>query len=174
MVEVDQFHRDHATIEATARVLFDAAADRGFDLPHYSTWLDSMICYASIAVQLHLRERCGELFALLAPYHDQVPRQGVVTREPVAMYLGGLAGVLGHYDEAERYFVEADDLNKRGAMRYAEAQTNLWWGRTLQARGGSGDVERARDLFDAARTIAVDRGYALVERRVAEELSKLT
>jgi class 3 adenylate cyclase/tetratricopeptide (TPR) repeat protein len=160
--------------EATARVLFDAAADRGFELPQDSTWLDSMICYASIAVQLHLRERCGELFALLAPYHDQVPCQGVTTREPVAMYLGGLAGVLGRYDDAERYFVEADDLNKRGAMRYAEAQTNLWWGRVLQARGGSVDLELARDLFDTARMIAVDRGYALVESRAAEELSKLT
>ena len=160
--------------EATARVLFDVAAERGFDLAQDSTWLDGMICYASIAVQLQLPERCGELFALLAPYHDQVPCQGVVTREPVAMYLGGMAGVLARYDEADRYFVEADDLNKRGAMRYAEAQTNLWWGRTLLARGGSGDVERARDLLDSARMIALDHGYGLVGRRAAEEMSNLT
>ena len=90
------------------------------------------------------------------------------------MYLGGMAGVLGRYDEAERFFEEADDLNKRGGMRYAEAQTNLWWGRMLQARGGSSDVERARDLLDTARMIAVDRGYALVVHRAAEELSKRT
>ena len=90
------------------------------------------------------------------------------------MYLGGMAGVLGRYDEAERYFVEADDLNKRGAMRYAEAQTNLWWGRMLLARGGSGDVERARDLLDSARMIALDHGYGLVGRRAAEEMSNLT
>ncbi len=159
--------------DATARVLFDAAADDAFYLPPDSTWFDGTICYASIAVQLQLPERCAELLALLAPYHEQVPCQGVGSREPVAMYLGGMAGVLGRYDEAERYFVEADDLNKRGAMRYAEAQTNLWWGRILRARGGSGDVERARDLLDKARTMAVDRGYALVERRAAEELSKL-
>ncbi len=43
----------------------------------------------------------------------------------------------------------------------------------LQEQGGSGGVERARDLLDTARKIAVDRGYALVERRADEELSKL-
>ena len=75
--------------EATARVLFDAAAERGFDLPQDSTWLDSVICYASIAVQLHLPERCGDLFALLAPFHDQAPCQGVGTREPVAIAPAG-------------------------------------------------------------------------------------
>ena len=124
-----------------------------------------MICYASIAVQLQLPEHCEELFALLTPYHGQVTFQGVTSREPVAMYLGGMAGVLGRYDEAERYFVEADDLNKRGAMRYAEAQTNLWWGRTLLAWGGSGDKERAGRLFERARAVADERGYALVESR---------
>jgi len=156
----------------TARALLDAAADNAFDFPQESTWLDSIISYASIAVQLGLREHCESLFALLAPYHDQVPCQGVTTREPIAMYLGGMAGVLGRYDDAERYFEEAAELNERGAMRYAAAQTNLWWGRMLQERGGSGGVERARALLDSARVIAVDRGYALVERRAAEELSK--
>ncbi len=160
--------------EATARVLFDEAAVGGFDLPQDSSWLDAGICYASIAAQLHLREHCEELFALMTPYHGQVTFNGITSREPVAMYLGGMAGVLGRYDEAERYFEEADDLNKRGAMRYAEAQTNLWWGRALLARGGSGDLEQARDLFDTARMIAVDHGYSLVERRTADELSNLT
>ena len=160
--------------EATARVLFDEAAVGGFDLPQDSSWLDAGICYASIAAQLHLREHCEELFALMTPYHGQVTFNGITSREPVAMYLGGMAGVLARYDEADRYFVEADDLNKRGAMRYAEAQTNLWWGRTLLARGGSGDVERARDLLDSARMIALDHGYGLVGRRAAEEMSNLT
>ena len=159
--------------DATARELFDEGAANGFELPQDPTWLDGITFYASIAAQLHLREFCEELFALLAPYHDQVTFNGVTAREPVAMYLGGLAGALGRYDEAERYFVEADDLNKRGGMRYAEAQTNLWRGRALQERGGSGDLERAQNLFGTARTIAADRGYVLVEQRAAEELSKV-
>ena len=36
--------------EATARVLFNAAADDAFYLPQDSTWFDGIICYASIAV----------------------------------------------------------------------------------------------------------------------------
>ncbi len=151
--------------EATARELFDAAANDSFDLPQDSVWFDGIICYASIAVELHLPERCGDLFALLAPYHDQVPCEGVGSREPVAMFLGGMAGVLERYNDAERYFEEADELNKRGAMRYAEAQTNLWWGRMLLGRGGSGDLERADQLLERARTAGVAHGYQLIESR---------
>jgi tetratricopeptide (TPR) repeat protein len=152
--------------EATARVLLDAAADDAFDLPQDSTWFDCIICYASIAVQLNLREYCEELFALLAPYDDQVPCQGVTSREPVAMYLGGMAGVLERFDAAEHYFEEADELNRRGAMRYAEAQTNLWWGRMLLARAGSAHVERADRLLERARAAAREHGYQLIESRV--------
>lgn len=159
--------------EETARDLLEEVAVNGFSLRQESTGLDGVICYVSIAVQQQLPQHCEELFALISPHHNQVPCQGVTSREPMAMYLGGMSGVLGRYDEAERYFVEADELNKRGDMRYADAQTNLWWGRMLQERGGSGGAERARDLLDTARIVAVDRGYALVERRATEELSKL-
>jgi tetratricopeptide (TPR) repeat protein len=151
----------------TSRALFEVAANGGFDLPQDSVWFDGICCYASIAVQLQLRERCEELFALLAPYHDQVVCQGVVSREPVAMYLGGLAGVLERYDDAERYFVEADELNKRGRMRYAEAQTNLWWGRMLMESAESGDLERADALLERARSAGREYGYALIESRAS-------
>jgi tetratricopeptide (TPR) repeat protein len=153
--------------QTTARALLDAAADADFDLPQDSTWVDSIICYASIAVQLRLRERCEELFALLAPFHDQVPCQGVTSREPVAMYLGGLAVLLGRYDASENYFQEADDLNTRGGMLYAEAQTNLWWGRMLRARARSTDLVRADQLLEKASTSARTHGYALIESRAA-------
>jgi class 3 adenylate cyclase/tetratricopeptide (TPR) repeat protein len=153
--------------EATARQRLDAAAAGGYDLPMDSTWFDGIISYASVAVQLHLPERTEELLLLLAPYHDQVPCQGVTSREPIAMYLGGLATVLGRYDEAERYFTEANELNARGEMQYAQAQTHLWWARMLLAKSGHGDAERANVLLDRARSAASTRGYPLVDRRAA-------
>ena len=151
--------------EATARVLFDAAREEAFDLPQESTWFDAVISYANVAVQLHLAEHCAEFFALLSPYHDTVPCTGITSREPVAMYLGGLAGELERYDESERYFEEATEVNQRGSMRYAEAMTNLWWGRMLLARGGAGDGERAERLLQRAVWAGREYDYALVESR---------
>ncbi len=83
------------------------------------------------------------------------------------MYLGGITSVLGRYDDSERYFQEADQLNIRGTMQYAEAQTNLWWGRMLLARDGAGDAERASHLLECARAAGRERGYCLVEGQAA-------
>jgi len=59
-------------------------------------------------------------------------------------------------------------------MTFAEAHTNLLWGRMLLTRGRAGDAARARGLLERARSSAATRGYALVERRAAAELAKLT
>ena len=88
---------------------------------------------------------------MLAPFEDQVPHNGLIPQEPVATHLGGLATVLGRYEEAEPYFEKAAELNARGGMRYAEAQTNLLWGRMLRMRNGPGDTDRAREVLEQAR-----------------------
>ena len=92
----------------------------------------------------------------------------------MATYLGGLATVAGRYEEAESYFEQAAELNTRGEMRFAEAETNMLWGRMLGARNGPGDTDRARILLEQARESAVARGYAMVEWRASAELSKLS
>ena len=79
----------------------------------------------------------------------------------------------GRYEEAESYFEQAAELNTRGEMRFAEAQTSLLWGRMLCARNGPGDADRAWDLLEQTRESAATRGYAMVERRASAELSKL-
>jgi hypothetical protein len=103
-------------------------------------------CYS--AIELEAVERAGQLFSLLAPYHDQVPYQGLVAQEPVAACLGGLASVLGRYDVAERYLKEGTELNVCGGMKYAEARTQLLWGRMLAVRARHGDDERAKGCWN--------------------------
>lgn len=67
-----------------------------------------------------------------------VPGPGAAQRPlrqpPVAALLGGLATVIGRFEEAESYFGEAAELNTRGEMQFAEAYTNLLWGRMLRTR----------------------------------------
>jgi class 3 adenylate cyclase/tetratricopeptide (TPR) repeat protein len=156
----------------TARGLLDAAAASAFELPMNTVWLDGVIAYSSVAIELQAREAAQQLLALLTPYHDHVPCEGVVTREPVAVFLGGLATVVGRYDDAERYFDEADELNARGGMSFAQAENDLWRARLLLLRQREGDAERARDLLERARSAASTHGYALIEQRATNLLSR--
>jgi len=158
----------------SAGELVEAAAIDGFALPMDAAWLDGLVMYARPVIELHMSSAAKHLLDLLAPYHQQVPNDSLMCHEPVAMFLGGLATVLGRYEDAEVYFAGAADLNARGRMTFAEAHTDLLWGRMLLTRGRAGDAARARGLLERARSSAATRGYALVERRAAAELAKLT
>ena len=47
------------------------------------------------------------LFERLTPWADQLPNNGIGAESPVSHYLGGLATVLGRYDEADDFFTDA-------------------------------------------------------------------
>jgi class 3 adenylate cyclase/tetratricopeptide (TPR) repeat protein len=157
----------------SARTLLEEAAAKSFLMPEDNAWFDGILNYARVAIELELRDHAVALLELLAPFRDQVPQNGLIPYEPVAMYIGGLATLLGRFEEADAYFAQASELNTRGDMRFAKAHTNLLWGRMLLTRGGHGDVNLARELLEDARSIATSHGYAMVERRVTAELSKL-
>ncbi len=92
---------------------------------------------------------------------------------PVSHYLGGLATVLGRYDEADAYFAHAAAFNDRADAKFFAARTNLSWAKMLAERQAPGDNERARDLLTKAHTAAAAHGYANIERRAAEALQHL-
>ncbi len=152
----------------------DEAAAHSFSFPEDYGWFDGIINYARVATELQLLAHGERLIELLVPFRDQVPHNGVGPHPPIAMYLGGLATVVGRYEEAESYFKQAAELNTLGSMRFAEAETNMLWGRMLRARNGPGDADQARSLLEQARETAASRGYALVERRAIAELSNLS
>ena len=78
--------------------------------------------------------------------------------------------MLGRYREAEAHFAVADDFCTRGALRYSQAQNQLYWGRMLLRRAMPGDVEQSRDLLLRARGTATEKGYALIEKRTTTAL----
>ncbi len=166
-------HLDAGNEEA-ARELVDVAAADSFALPEDTGWFDGMVNYARVVMELQLRAHCEPLIELLAPFRDQVPHNGLSPHQPVAMSLGGLATVVGRFEEAESYFGQAAELNTRGEMKFAEAYTNMLWGRMLRTRNGPGDADRARQLLEQARESAAARGYAMVERQANAEMSKLS
>jgi hypothetical protein len=92
---------------------------------------------------------------------------------PVSHYLGGLSGVLGRYDEAERFFTDAAAWCDRAGAACFAARTDLWRGRTLAERDAPGDGERAADLLTRARSVAAANGYGGIERRAEAALRRL-
>jgi DNA-binding SARP family transcriptional activator len=159
--------------ENGARQLVDRAAAESFSVPEDIAWLEGITGYATVVIPLQLRGPAEQLTARLAPFHDQVPHNTLTPHSPVATFLGGLANVLGRFEEAEAYFKEAAELNRRGRMKFAEAHTNILWGRMLRTRNEPGDADRARSLLEQAHDSAATRGYAAVERQAIVELSML-
>jgi hypothetical protein len=84
--------------------------------------------------------------------------------------LGGLATVLGRYDEAQAYFVQSAAMCDRIGARFFAARTDLSWGRMLAERRILGDTEKARQLLTKARSAAAANGYRAVERRASAAL----
>ncbi len=157
-----------------ARRLLEQFAAADFDLPLDPSWL------AGTGLLRRGRHRvprpevfAGPLFDRLAPWADQAPYPGLTVESPVSHYLGGLATVLGRYDEADAYFAHAAAFNDRANAKFFAARTNLSWGKMLAERDAPGDNERARDLLTKAHTAAAAHGYANVERRAAEALQHL-
>ncbi len=157
-----------------ARALLGAASADGFaSLPMDIGWLHGIIAYAQAAIDLGETAWAAQLFDLLAPYHGQVGYNGLMPLEPVAMYLGALASLLGRYEEAEAFFGESAELNQRAGASFAAARTDFSWGRMLVARRGPGDTERARELLTRAQTSAAAGGFGYVEVHAAEALQSL-
>ena len=157
-----------------ARRLLEDFAAAGFELPMDAGWIEGVTFYAETAIECRDAEHATGLFDLLAPWADQWSTEGSAAIEgPVAHYLGGLATVLGRYRDADVYFTQAAASCERADAKFFAARTNLSWGRMLAERGAPGDIETARELLTNARTAAAARGYANVERRVAEALQDL-
>jgi hypothetical protein len=160
--------------ERRALELLDDAADDGFrSLRMGIGWLDGIIAFAEVAIELRALEPSLLLFDLLAPYHDQIAYNGLMPHEPVAMYLGALASVLGRYDLVEPYLDEASEFSERAGATFATARAELTRGRMLVDREAPGDRDRARAILTEVRSDASERGFGSVERRADAVLRDL-
>jgi tetratricopeptide (TPR) repeat protein len=156
-----------------ARELIAEFADEGFELPIDEDWLIGMTGYALAVVGCRDPEHADALLERIAPFADQAVWDEGVPAGPVGTYLGGLAGLLGRYDEADSYFARAAEMSERLGARFFAARTDLWWGEMLTERAAPGDAERARDLLEKAESVAKARGYAGVEQRATRALQDL-
>ena len=160
--------------QARARALLDEAAATGFDAPMRIGWTETITAFAQVAIELQVSKAAALLFDLFAPYRNQMGFNGLMPLEPMAMYLGSLASVLGRYQEAEAYFIESSEFSDRMGAKFSAARTDLSFGRMLVQRQGPGDAERARHLLTRAHAAAATHGYPGVAKLAEQALGQLT
>jgi len=156
-----------------ARQLLEEFAATDFDLPLDQIWFTGMVDFAEAAIECRDPKYAQPLFDRLTPWAGQLPATGGSVLGPVTHYLGGLATVLGRYEEANNYFTQAAAFSNRVGAKFFAARTNLLWGKMLAERRAPGDTETARELLTKAHTIAVANGYGNVVRRAAAALQLL-
>ena len=135
--------------------------------------LETLTEHAAVTIACRDTKMAASLFGRLAPFTAQLCTTGLSVTDPVSYFLGGLATVLGRYDEADAYFAYADALNERAGATYFTAHNNLAWAKMLAERNDPGDTERARALVTTAHAVAAAHGYTDIERGAAETLDLL-
>jgi hypothetical protein len=155
--------------EAARRDLEALAVNDFRDVPRDLMWT-YVLCRACEVVSFFGDEaRAATLYDLLLPYEDRCATVGVATaRGSVARFLGLLATVLSRYDDAERHFEAALQMNARIRARVWVAHTQHDYACMLVARDGPGDRERATALAAQALATAREVGMKPLEAKLVE------
>ena len=111
------------------------------------------------------------LYGQLAPYDRFLTYVGTACEGPIAHYLGGLATVLGRFDDADRHLATATELAQRAGSPFYAARTLIERGRLAARRGARSD---AGDLLTEGRDLARQWGFVGEEQRAAGALLGLT
>jgi hypothetical protein len=143
-------HAETGNADAARRVLADAAAT-GFDFPVDEDWIIAMTSFAWTAITCRAAQYAQPPFDDLNPFAALVAWDDGVPLGPVSGYLGGLATLLGRFDEADAYFTQAVEMSHRLEAKFFTAIANLWWAPMLNERGAPGDVEKP-GTFSSKRT----------------------
>lgn len=138
--------------EHEARIAFDElAADDFGAFPRDGEWVFCLTVLTEVATHLEDRERAAILYDLLAPHAQiNVTAAGEVGLGAVSRYLGLLATANRSWDDAERHFEDAIEMNMRMVARPWVAHAQHDYARMLLARDAPGDRDRAGRLLSSA------------------------
>jgi tetratricopeptide (TPR) repeat protein len=152
-----------------ARAALESIAACGFsDVPFDEEWLVSMSLLAETASKLSAAEYAPALYKRLLPYRDRVTvSYPEISIGAVERYLGLLATMMQRWDDAERHFGAALELNARVGGRPWVAHTTADLARMLIARARPADRDRARKLRADACALYRDLGMEAHASRTA-------
>ena len=132
-----------------------------------------MVGYAEAAIECRDPKYAGAAVRPARAVGRSVAATAAARAEgPVSHYLGGLATVLGRYDEADAYFAQAAAFNDRAGAKFFAARTNLSWGKMLAERNAPG--RRRKGPGPAHQGARRRRGPRVRERRTTRRRSTPT
>jgi len=133
---------------AARELLATLATDEFSGVPFDEEWLLGMSLLAEVACSLGDTPRMMELYQKLEPYADRVAvGYSEISVGSVSRYLGLLASTLERWEQAERHFEDALQMNEQIGARPWLAHTEEDYGRMLLDRGVR---ERGSELIAAA------------------------
>ena len=154
--------------EADARSVFERLAGEGFEaIPRDWFWLISMSLLSQVCAYLRDARRAATLYQLLLPF---APRNvcvvNILSTGSASRSLGLLAATMCRWEEAERHYEDALELNARMGAKPAYAWTQYDYAQMLVARRHQGDRRKAYALLTQAAGTARDLGLRRLEDRV--------
>jgi hypothetical protein len=158
--------------EDEARAILHQAADDQFArIPLDWAWMTTVVGFAVLAVELEDATSAAELYPVLEPYAGEVAFSGATSQGPISAYLGKLASILGHHDDADAHLRRALDVALAFGWRYHQATTLVALSRSQQRRTGTLG-EDATQWLDDAEAIAAECGLSGVLAQIAEVRSQ--
>jgi class 3 adenylate cyclase len=144
--------------QARAQVAMLAA--KGFELPVDWTWPSAVMSLAQVASDLGDQTLAAHFYRQLQKVAGQVgvTSIGIVCYGSLALPCGQLAACLQRWDEADRYFAEAEAMNERLGARPYLVRTRRAWAAMLIERNAPEDGARISALMAAASDAAAEFG----------------
>jgi len=144
------------------------AADRFSAIPRDSLWQTSLTYLSDVCCALDAAEEAQILYDFLLPYQDLavVVGNASVCLGATSRFLGQLATTLGRWDDAERHFKHALQMNSRMSAPTWVAHTQFQYSQMLFRRGSAQDVESANELTNSALRIADELAMRGLDSRI--------
>jgi DNA-binding CsgD family transcriptional regulator/tetratricopeptide (TPR) repeat protein len=146
-----------------ARLILARLSSNGFAaLSRDYCWLGAMVLLAEVCAQVDEAGTARRVLTALRPYASRAALFGRPSfcLGSVARPLGILAGMLGQFHEAERFFEQALAANAAmGAATYV-AHTNASYAHMLRCSGGRRNTERAAQISGRAAATAAEVGMS--------------
>lgn len=144
------------------------AADRFSAIPRDSLWQTSLTYLSEVCCELDASEEAQILYDFLLPYQELavVVGNASVCLGATSRFLGQLATTLGRWDDAERHFKHAVQLDSRMSAPTWLAHTQFHYSQMLFQRGSAKDVDTANELMNSALRIADDLAMRGLDSRI--------
>src|SRR5436190_12223257 len=128
-----------------------------------------MVVFADVASALKDRTAAAALYERLLPWTHLYSSSGLTFYGALGRSAGRLAHLLGAFEDASHHFDQALVLDRRIPCAFFAAQTEADYAGLLF---DAGDVGRSRAMAQDALGAARQGGFAGVERRASEILSR--